>query len=123
MQEEIRKILTVIDVSPRIMSLDGVARAIEDSEAVDDVRAEFGVDVFGKELALALPVPGPVGEVADDLVLIGILSLNAGKGSMFFRWICIWTPFELLVVAWWLDRCQRQKNIIIDLFTEYYQQT
>lgn len=71
-------LLTVVNVSPGIVGLDGVTRAVEYSESVDDVRTEISVDILGKEFTLALPVPSPVGEVAHDLVLVVFVLLQIG---------------------------------------------
>lgn len=40
---------------------------VEDRESVNYVRAELGIDVLGQITTDALAVPGPVGEVANDL--------------------------------------------------------
>lgn len=51
------------------MGFDQEVVAVEDREAVDDVGAEGGVDVVRSILSFARSVPGPVGEVADHLVV------------------------------------------------------
>ena len=57
--------LTFFQVLVLVERLDGVLLG-EASERVDEMRAEVRVDVGRAELGRALPVDGPVGEVADD---------------------------------------------------------
>ena len=54
---------TFFQVLVLVEGLDGVLLG-ESAEGVDEMRAEVRVDVGGAELGRALPVDGPVGEVA-----------------------------------------------------------
>ena len=46
--------------------------------------AEIGVDVLGRELAAALAIDGPVGEVADDALVL-VDQLPAGQSVRSWR--------------------------------------
>ena len=59
----------MLDVLIAVEGLDGVVLA-QTAECVDEVGAEIGVDVLRRELAAALTVDGPVGEVADDAFVL-----------------------------------------------------
>lgn len=61
--------LTVIKVSPGVVSFDDEVLVVEHSEPVSDVSAEVRVGVFREELAGTLTIPRPVSEVADHLVV------------------------------------------------------
>ena len=54
---------TVVDIGPAVVRLHDQLRVVEDSESVDDVRADGRVDVVGLVLAALRSVPRPVGEV------------------------------------------------------------
>ena len=58
---------TVVKVSPSVVSLDDQVGVIQDSETVNDVSAELRVNILRLVLAHARTVPGPVGEVANNL--------------------------------------------------------
>jgi hypothetical protein len=60
--------LTVIEVSPAVMWLNLEGSTVENSKSVDNVCAEGSINVARKIFAVALPVPGPIGEVAHNLV-------------------------------------------------------
>lgn len=49
------------------MRLNKKLRAVQNSKSIDDVGAEVRVNILGPVLADALPVPGPVSEVAHHL--------------------------------------------------------
>jgi len=49
------------------MRLDNKIFIVQHSEPVDDMSTKIGIDIFWKVLSSALPVPGPVGKVTDDL--------------------------------------------------------
>ena len=62
--------LTIRHICIWVMRLDKHSVLIQDCKPVDDVSADIGVDVFWVKLAVpALSVGGPVGEVADNLVV------------------------------------------------------
>jgi hypothetical protein len=42
--------------------------AVKNSKSVDNMRAERSINVARKVFAVALPVPGPIGEVAYNFV-------------------------------------------------------
>ena len=58
---------TVVKVSPSVVSLYDQVGVIQDSETVDNVSAELRVNILRLVLAHARAVPGPVGEVANNL--------------------------------------------------------
>lgn len=64
-----RQSFTFFNVLVLVEGLDGVILS-QASEGVDEVGAEIGVDVLRRELAAALTVDGPVGEVADDAFVL-----------------------------------------------------
>ena len=59
--------LTIVDVCPGVVGLDGEAGVVEDREPVHDVGAELRVHILRPVLAETRPVPRPVGEVAHNL--------------------------------------------------------
>lgn len=59
--------LTVINVSPGIVRLDEKVVVVQHCKAIHNMGAEAHIYVFRYILALALPIPRPVGEVADHL--------------------------------------------------------
>ena len=70
------EVRTVVEVGPRVVCFDHEILVVQNSEPVYDVCAEIGVDVLGQVLPLALTVPRPVREVADDFVVpcVGIIN-------------------------------------------------
>lgn len=62
--------LTVVVVSPSVVRFNEKIVVVEYSEAIHNVGAEGLINVLRPVLALALPVPRPIGEVADNLVPI-----------------------------------------------------
>ena len=61
--------LTVVDVGPGVVGLDGEGAVVQHCEAVHDVGAEVGVDVAGPVFTDTVPVPGPVSEVTNNEVV------------------------------------------------------
>ena len=66
--------LTVVDVCPGVMGLDGEAGVVKDRKPVHDVGAELRVHILRPVLAETRPVPRPVGEVAHNLTNGSLLS-------------------------------------------------
>ena len=60
----------VIHISPGIVRLHLELIGVQDGKAIVDVGAEVGINILRNVLPCSLPVPGPVGEVADDLVVV-----------------------------------------------------
>ena len=52
------------------MRLDEQGGVVKDSKAIDNMGAEIGINVFGGVLPNTATVPGPVGEVAHNLVVV-----------------------------------------------------
>ena len=67
---------TVVEVCPGVVRPDGEGAGVEDGEPVHDVGAELRPDVSRLKLCPARPVPGPVSEVANYLVISGYFPLH-----------------------------------------------
>lgn len=64
-------LLTVIEVSPRIMGLYNQIFIVKHSKPINYVSTEVCVDIFRNVFSNSSSVPSPVGEVADDLEVPG----------------------------------------------------
>lgn len=64
-----KKLLTIIEISPRVVRLDDKVFKVQHSESVNNVSAKFTINVLGHVLAQPPTVPRPVGEVAHYLVV------------------------------------------------------
>lgn len=60
-------VLTIIEVSPRVMGFHDQILVVEHSKPINYVGTEVRIDIFGNVFADSSSVPSPVGEVADDL--------------------------------------------------------
>lgn len=80
---QLQMLLTVFDVCPRVKLLHHQADWIQSSKRVDNMRAQFVVDMLRNELCIVLPIESPVSDMADNFIVTGAL-LQAIKFLQLF---------------------------------------